>query len=64
MGFEKEFAVFTISGEGAGLSMISIADIEGAPKRTCKGFPGRSYGVEIVRLPLFKPKTEMRKKII
>ena len=64
MGFEKEFAVFTISGEGAGLSLISISDIEGAPERAGKSFPGRSYGVEIISLPLFKPKTEMRKKII
>ena len=64
MGLEKEFAVFSISSEGAGLSLISISDVEGATKRAGKGFPGLSDGVEIVSLPLFKPKTEMREKII
>ena len=64
VGLEKEFAVFSISGEDTGLSLISISDVERTTKRAGKSFPRLSDGVEIVSLPLFKPKTEIWKKII
>ena len=64
MGLEKEFAVFSISDEDTGLSLISISDVERTPKWTDKSFPRFSDGVEIVSLPLFKPETVIWKKYI
>mgnify|MGYP001440553607 CR=1 FL=1 len=61
IGVKKEFAVFAVSGEGAGSGLIAISDVEGASEGAGEVFPGGANGAEIVDLPLFDPVAEVRK---